>query len=178
MSSESPLIQIVDERDQPLRGGTMDEVQLQGLWHRMVGVMIYSSQQGFLLQRVPQNPYYDGGKWNLTATGHVDVGETYDEAAARELAEEMGITELRPVKVDYYQTELIISDRTYRRFNQIFIGETNEHVAIHPAPDEVAETRWCTAAELAQLVGDPTSQVNDMLQRFITKLSHDKRYSG
>lgn len=178
MSSKSPLIQIVDERDRPLRGGTMDEAQLQGLWHRMVGVMIYSSQQGFLLQRVPQNPYYDGGKWNLTATGHVDVGETYDEAAARELAEEMGIIGLQLTKVDYYQTELISSGRTYRRFNQIFIGEANEHIAIHPAPDEVTETRWCTAVELAQLVGDPISQVSDTLHQFITKTSHDKRYIG
>lgn len=29
------LIQIVDRNDNPLRGGTMDEAQFEGLWHRL-----------------------------------------------------------------------------------------------------------------------------------------------
>ena len=85
MSEHHPLIQIVDARDNPLRGGTMDEAQLQGLWHRMVGVMVWDSVAGeFLLQKVKPNRFYGGGSWNPTSSGHVDAGETYEGAARRE----------------------------------------------------------------------------------------------
>ena len=45
-----PPIQIVDEKDQPLRGGTLDEVQLGGLWHRIARVMVSDTQGNVLLQ--------------------------------------------------------------------------------------------------------------------------------
>ena len=104
MSEHHPLIQIVDARDNPLRGGTMDEAQLQGLWHRMVGVMVWDSVAGeFLLQKVKPNRFYGGGSWNPTSSGHVDAGETYEGAARRESQEEMGIRGLELVDFSSYR---------------------------------------------------------------------------
>ena len=125
------LIQIVDEKDNPIRGGTMDEVQFAGLWHRITGVMVQDTQSGrFLVQKVAPNPYYSGGKWNLTSTGHVDEGESYRAAAERELREEMGIAGLDLKEWSRYQTEKSAHragrDRIYRRQWVVFLAETTD----------------------------------------------------
>ena len=125
------LIQIVDEKDNLIRGGTMDEVQFAGLWHRITGVMVQDTQSGrFLVQKVAPNPYYSGGKWNLTSTGHVDEGESYRAAAERELREEMGIAGLDLKEWSRYQTEKSAHragrDRIYRRHWVVFLAETTD----------------------------------------------------
>lgn len=80
----------------------------------------------FLLQKVAPNPFYNSGRWTLTSTGHVDVGEEYEEAAARELFEEMGIQGVELNDFSYYQSERedfrAGKNRTYRRHNKVFIA--------------------------------------------------------
>lgn len=54
MPEERPLIQIVDRDDNPLCGGTMDEAQINGLWHRIARVMVWDELNGlYLLHKVP-----------------------------------------------------------------------------------------------------------------------------
>ena len=163
-------IQVVDEKDNPIRGGTMDEVQLNGLWHRITGVMVQDVTSGkFLLQKVAPNPYYSGGKWNLTSTGHVDEGESYQEAAARELFEEMGIGDVKLTEWDRYQTEKTAyragKDRIYRRHWVIFMAQVKaEELVLHPNEEEVAETAWFLLEELQDI---SPSEMTDTLVRFV-----------
>ncbi|MGE5309675.1 MAG: NUDIX hydrolase [Sphaerimonospora mesophila] len=169
MSEAHPLIQIVDEHDVPLRGGTMDEAQLSGLWHRIASIMVQDRDSGeFLVQKIAANPYYNGGKWNLTASGHVDEGETYEETAMRELFEEMGIRGLQLIEFSYYQTEKqdhrAGRDRVYRRYNQVFIAYADKaELEISPRPQEVEDWAWM---RLDQLFSDDIPKV-DKLARFV-----------
>jgi isopentenyldiphosphate isomerase len=166
------LIQIVDEQDTPIRGGTMDEAQLGGLWHRITGVMVQDATNGkFLLQKVAPNPYYSGGKWNLTSTGHVDEGESYQEAAARELFEEMGVGDVELTEWDRYQTEKTAyradRDRIYRRHWVIFMTQVKvEELILCPNEEEVAETAWFSLEELQSM---PASEMTDTLVRFMSQ---------
>ena len=168
MSEHHPLIQIVDARDNPLRGGTMDEAQLQGLWHRMVGVMVWDSVAGkFLLQKVKPNRFYSGDSWNLTSSGHVDAGETYEGAALRELREEMGIRGLELVDFLHYTTERTGfsagKNRTWRRHNKIFIAQADKD-ALQITPSDEVEA-WCWM-DLSQLQDDSVPKTR-MLARFV-----------
>lgn len=157
MSAEisHPLIQITDENDVVVRGGTMDEVQLNGLWHRMTGVMLHDeASDEFLLQKIAPNPYYDGGKWNLTATGHVDNGEEYVQAAKRELQEEMGIVGLNLIDFDYYKTQKQAfragKNRVYFRHNRVFIAQVDKDaLSVNPDSTEVEEITWMSWNELS-----------------------------
>lgn len=170
------LIQLVDENDTPLRGGTMDEAQLQGLWHRIVRVMVHDIESDrWLLQKVAPNPYYNGGLWNTTSSGHVDTGETYGEAGGRETEEEMGIKGMTLVEFDRYTTETTKrhagKERIYRRHNVTYIAEVGaSEVALAPS-DEVEETLWVSLEALRALRHQDNPPLTDGLIRFVDQMS-------
>lgn len=152
MSGEvTPLIQIVDANDMPLHGGTMDEAQLQGLWHRLARVMVRDASTGmYLLQMVAKNPFYDGGLWNTTASGHVDNGETYEQAARRETSEEMGLElpEGSLIEVERYTSKQTKNGgRHYLRHNVTFLAVFDQTPELAPN-DEVELYKWVTLGEL------------------------------
>ncbi len=178
MSSTHPPIQVVDIDDNPLRGATMDEAQIQGLWHRVTGVMVYDvSNEQYLLQKVAPNPYYSGGKWSLSAAGHVDEGETYIEAAARELQEEMGISGLLLDEHDYYTKEAssfsVGHERTYRQFCKVFTAIADmEVLLVSPERSEVDDVMWIRKDELYTLATHNSEQMTSSLLRFVKGLQH------
>lgn len=110
--------------------------------------MVQDRESGeFLLQKVAPNPWYNGGLWNLTASGHVDEGEEYSEAATRELFEEMGVQNVTLTDFSYYQTERqdfkVGKDRTYRRHHKVFIALVGkDDLIISPDPQEVEDWAW------------------------------------
>jgi 8-oxo-dGTP pyrophosphatase MutT (NUDIX family) len=53
-----------------------------------VNVLLVSTRGEVLLQRRPDDKE-NGGRWDKTVGGHVDEGETFDEAAVREAGEEL-----------------------------------------------------------------------------------------
>lgn len=173
MGELHPPIQITDENDNPLRGGTMDEAQLLGLWHRIAGVMVWDPREHlYLLQQIAPNPYYNGGKWNLTATGHVDEGESYDEAAARELFEEMGVRGLSLVIQSHYsytkQAHRAGKMRTYKRHYTVFTTKVNSSTLIFkPNPEEVEKTMWAHESELLKMYNSKEPAMTDTLLRFV-----------
>ncbi len=55
-----------------------------------------------LLQKRSAHVRSGAGKWDDSVAGHVDEGETYLEAATRELAEEIGVVNTDLEEVGYY----------------------------------------------------------------------------
>ena len=167
------LIQVVDENDAPLRGGTMDEVQLKGFWHRIVRVEVYDTETNrWLLQKVPKNPYYDGGLWNTTSSGHVDVGESYLDAAIRETEEEVGVIGLELREVDRYKTEQrkikMGNERIYLRHNVTYLARiAASSMVIIPNQEEVEEIIWPTSDELRAMRLQSKPPLTDGLMRFV-----------
>jgi 8-oxo-dGTP pyrophosphatase MutT (NUDIX family) len=53
-----------------------------------VNILLVSARGEVLLQRRPEDKE-NGGRWDKTVGGHVDEGETFDEAAVREAGEEL-----------------------------------------------------------------------------------------
>lgn len=92
------VLDIVDSSDNVLGAATKEVVRQKGLYSR-VAFIILLNQQGelFLQQRKATKKTYPL-YWSGSAAGHVKSGESYKEAAIRELEEELGIrTELNEV---------------------------------------------------------------------------------
>lgn len=89
MSQE--IFDVVDETDLVLGQASRSEVHARGLLHRAVHVFVFNTAGLLLLQL--RSARKDEFPLMLTssASGHVLAGESYDEAAARELAEELGL---------------------------------------------------------------------------------------
>ncbi|MFZ0503964.1 MAG: 16S rRNA (adenine(1518)-N(6)/adenine(1519)-N(6))-dimethyltransferase RsmA [Chthoniobacterales bacterium] len=120
-------LQVVDEHDNPVRGVERSTVHTEKLLHRAVHIFVLNSGGEMLLQRRSYRKDTYPRKWDSSAAGHVDVGESYTECANRELAEELGLI-AEPTEIG----QISASEKTGHEFIRIFmvraeeIGELNE----------------------------------------------------
>ena len=85
------LIDIYDENDNYMNYSLeRKEVHDKNLWHHHVSAWIMNYKGQVLLQQRALNKKKNPGKWAKTG-GHVDAGETCEEAIKREICEEIGL---------------------------------------------------------------------------------------
>lgn len=77
IKSNMELIDICDENGK-LTGKTItiDELHKSGLWHKVVGIIIYDSNKNILMQQRSLNEKSEPVKWDIAAAGHINSGET------------------------------------------------------------------------------------------------------
>ncbi len=142
----------IDENDNDLGKVSVSKAQQEGLLHRISVVYLTSDKNQILIQK------RDDGRIDHSAAGHVDAGESYLEAAKRELEEELGVK-----GVDLYEIgdcSLIENGKKIRHKFRVFqcnvnLGKLN--------PNEVKEVFWA----------DPAEVWNDMKGD-----ANDKKYCG
>lgn len=85
------IFDVVDEEDRVVRQAPRSHVHAQGLLHRAVHVFVFNSAGELLVQM--RSAFKDEFPhcWTSSASGHLGAGETYEQAAPRELAEEVGL---------------------------------------------------------------------------------------
>lgn len=82
---------VVDENDKIVSKATRQECHVKGLLHRAVDIVIINSKHEILLQKRSVTKDLYKGYWAISASGHVTYGDSYEEAAKREMEEEIGI---------------------------------------------------------------------------------------
>lgn len=82
---------VVDENDLLLGDAPRSEVHGNNLRHRAVHLFIFNRLGELFLQKRSRWKDRHPLLWDSSAAGHVEAGEEYDETAARELEEELGI---------------------------------------------------------------------------------------
>lgn len=140
------LVEWVDEFDRVIEIASRARMRRENLRHRSAAVVVLSSDGRLLVHRRSEGKDLRPGWWDVCASGVVGVGETYLEAATRELAEEIGgrgVT-LEPLGVgrfgDDHSCEISHLYRTIWDGPYVF------------ADGEVAEARLVTRAELRALM--------------------------
>lgn len=96
---QDEIFEIFDEHD--CLTGTAKRSECHGnpgLIHRTAHVVVYHPDGRILLQRRSMNKDIQPGKWDTAVGGHVMPGETYEQAAVREMTEELGLPETTPLK--------------------------------------------------------------------------------
>ena len=84
------IFDVVDRSDNVLRQESRSVVHREELLHRAIHVFVFNKAGQIYLQRRSMGKDTAPGKWVSSCSGHVDAGEDYDEAAGRELIEEIG----------------------------------------------------------------------------------------
>src|SRR5512135_2798978 len=93
------------------------------LVHRAVHVLVFNKKGELLLQLRSKDKDIQPGKWDTSVGGHLGVGESYEQAALREMAEELGIT---GVTLDYlydYPLRNEVESENIRSFMAVYDGK-------------------------------------------------------
>lgn len=85
------IFDVVNDRDEVIDRVLRSEVHRLGLKHRAVHVLIFNKQGQIFLQKRSVKKDCFPGAWDSSAAGHLEVGESYDACALREVREELGI---------------------------------------------------------------------------------------
>ena len=142
-SVEEELLPVVDERDRIVGIERRGVIHARELLHRAVHIILVDDLGRVYLQRRSWEKDSAPGKWDSSCSGHVDAGESYDEAAIRELMEELGIeSQGAPRRVG----KLTASAATGMEFSTVYTMQT----ASEPVPDprEIIEGRWADPLDL------------------------------
>jgi 16S rRNA (adenine1518-N6/adenine1519-N6)-dimethyltransferase len=93
------MFPLVDENDVVIGAMPRDEVHARNERHRAIHVQIFNAVGEVFLQKRSIWKDRSPAKWDSSTAGHVDAGETYEQAARRELMEEIAVEvgELTPV---------------------------------------------------------------------------------
>ncbi len=93
------FFEVVDENDNVIGIATRSECHGNPrLCHMTAHVIVLNDSGDMLLQKRSATKDIQPGKWDTAVGGHLALGESYSEAAVREMNEELGIPEDHPLK--------------------------------------------------------------------------------
>lgn len=163
-------IQIVDKNNQPTGSATKQEAWKNGLIHRVVRISILNEAGQLLIQKRSKQKELFPGRWDNSAAGHVDAGETYEQAALRELSEELGLKGATLQKMGDYYVEVTDAWRIMKRFTRAYKLVLNDPSPAFELPeDEVESTEWMDISKVKELVANNPEQVTDGLEQVISR---------
>jgi isopentenyldiphosphate isomerase len=143
------LVEVLDDDGHVVAVVPRRRVRAENLLHRSVYLLVTGTDGRLLVHRRADGKDLWPGRWDLAAGGVVTAGESWDEAARRELAEELGVA-AEPVALGpgrYDGDDCRVEARVYRVVSD---GPFTF------ADGEVVATAWADAAELARRLGrDP-----------------------
>lgn len=133
-------------------------VHENGLWHRTVHVYFYrivSNEIEFLVHLRSKNKSGHPNCWDTRFGGHLEVAQTFEQAAKREVSEETGlnieINDLLLGRISTYDGE------KNKEVTQVYYYEFNDGLEKISFDDgEVQEVKWMSIANIKKaLEGEP-----------------------
>ncbi len=140
-------VEIVDEGDRPLGVMPLPDALRQALSHRVVLTLLYDAAGRVCLQRRSLGKALYPGRWDLSSSGHVRAGESREDAAIRELFEELGVRAPRLALV----AETPATPETGHGFTTLYSAGGFSGIIV-PDPAEVCEVSFVDRDELEALV--------------------------
>lgn len=136
---------VVNEKDEVIGTMSREQSHLDGTPHRIVVVYVENSF-GQILVQVRMS-----GDFDHSSAGHVDPGESYLEAARRELKEELGIENVELVSIGKGISKETKKDKNRTHVFEVFLC-TAEPKSLQS--DEVHKVFWSDPEDILKLMQD------------------------
>ena len=123
----------------------------RGLWHATVHIWLLNDKSQFLLQRRSVQKEIFPGLWDVSVAGHIEAGESPEEAACREISEELGL-EVPASGLAHFgrlSRETLHSLQNHdREWQDLFILPLENTPQLALNSTEVQEIKWLDIKEL------------------------------
>lgn len=142
------FFEIVDDNDNVIGRAPRHECHGNpALIHRVAHVLVVSATGDLLLQKRSAHKDIQPGRWDTSVGGHLDPGESYHEAAVREMREELGLAGLPLTFLYKSKIRNAIESENVATFLTRYDGDVawNEH--------EISEVRYWSPAEIEAALG-------------------------
>ncbi len=132
------------------------------LLHPVVHLHVFNSKGELYLQKRPEWKDIQPGKWDTAVGGHVDYGETPEDALRREVSEELGIADFVPERLGQYVFD------SKRERELVYVNRTVYDDEIRPSKDELDGGRFWPIDEIKAALGQGilTPNFESEYQRF------------
>jgi isopentenyldiphosphate isomerase len=145
-NSPDETVEVVDVLGTVLRLVTRRQMRAETLWHRAVFIVVRSSSGDVLVHRRAETKDVWPGWWDVAVGGVVSPGESWEVAAQRELAEELGVSGvLRPMGTGAY------ADGDVKLVAACFEVVCDGPFAF--SDGEITTTQWVTPGDLRARIG-------------------------
>lgn len=143
-NSPNEMVEEVDMLGNVLRLVTRRQMRAERLGHRSVFIAVVSESGDLLVHRRAETKDLWPGWWDVAVGGVIAPGEGDDVAAARELAEELGVrgAPLEKIGTGAYQ------DSVVRLVGTIYRCRTDGPFSF--ADEEITEAHWVSPHELSE----------------------------
>ena len=163
IGADKPLIALSDENDNVITTHIRNTPLPQDRYIMVSAILMFNSRGNLIMQKIAAHKDW-GGLWTYSAAGHVDAGENYEQAAVRELKEEMNIE--APMEEELTVVPVMKNGNLFSR-HHIFITHSDEQIS--PDPYEVAEVKEIAPAELKrQIAENPDAFFEPFTKAFYT----------
>lgn len=163
------LVQVVDEHDSPLDGLPIAVIRRKGLWHRVARVMIDDGQGNILLQQRTLDNGLFPGRWDNSAAGVVDKDEPYDVCAVRELAEEVGISNVPLTEIGSFASDYSYKDKLLKEWQKVYRATVPADSKLNLQTSEVHDAKWFLIAEAKKMAHDHPEQMTNGLKEVLRR---------
>ena len=158
------MFDVVNENDVVIDQQPRQIVHQRNLLHRAVHALVYDRRNRLYLQKRALNKDTNPGLWDTSMGGHLETGETYDQAAIRETFEELGIVlDHAPEKL----FKLKASEMTGHEF--IWVYKIIHDGEIQPCQIEISEGKWVGPGELAEWMSETPELFTSTLSLILDK---------
>ena len=115
-------------------------------YYKTVRVLLLNENNEILIQKRADNVIYCPGKWEFSASGHVEVGENELDAAIRETKEEIGVS------LDKNSIKLINISTNKNALAHTFIGRIKNSTKFTLQKEEVSEVKYVSLYDFKNLI--------------------------
>lgn len=148
--ADNELFPLVDAQGNVIGAATRRECHSGSmLLHPVVHLHVFSPDGALLLQKRSDDKDIQPGRWDTSVGGHVDYGETVENALRREAGEELGLFDFEAKPLTSY----IFQSSVERELVNPFITVVSKEYPFKFQREEISEIAFWSAEEIVDALG-------------------------